>query len=802
MLDRGRIVVADDDPIIRALVTTQLTRSGATVIEALDGAEALAACRAGDVDLAIIDVEMPHLSGFEVLETLRADPATAGLPVLLLTAHTMVDDVAKGLGLGAHDYIRKPFDLLELQARVDSAILLNRRARQLAESENAFRGLFEGAHTAMAIVGPGGEVRRVNPAWAELLDRPIDQVKGLDTASLLHPDDAAAYRAMLAEMRAGPAHARLRVRLLRPSGEVRWSDVSSTLVRDHAGAPAHLYHVIVDVTDEVLANEALVASEHRYRHVVDLAAEGIWILDAQRTITFANEAIATMLGRSVSDLLGRRLEDLMDEDGWARAQEHRRRREAGISETVENSLVHADGHLVWVRVSATPILDQDGDLGSLAVLADVTAQREMERALAEREHRYATLVEHLPGSAVLVLDRDLRVVTAGGAALRDAGYQPAALVGVLLEDVLADPDFRFIRPMLINALSGRPSGTFEFAEVNGRVSLIDAMPLLSDRLGVDQILVAIRDVTALKQAEAALRAAEESSRAAFERAPVGMAVLTPAGLLDKVNNALVALLGHSRAHLIGRSDLDLTFAEDVESTAAALAQLASSELTTCSLEKRYIHADGHLVWVALSAASVRDGEGALSYLLAHYVDISDRKLAAARLEHLADHDPLTGLLNRRGFAEALARQSATVRRYGPTGAVLMLDLDNLKQLNDSAGHQAGDQLIVGVADLLRTALRETDVIARLGGDEFAVILSRAAAPDAEIVADRIVRTARESLSMAVDGPPRRYTVSVGIAMFDLPDAVGDTVVAHADSALYAAKRAGRDRYEFHSPKID
>jgi PAS domain S-box-containing protein len=256
----GRIVLADDDRTVRAMVTAQLTRAGATDIEAADGAEALAACRAADVELAILDIEMPELTGFEVLEALRADPATEALPVLLLTGHTLEGGAVKGLGLGAHDYIRKPFDLEELQARVDGAVLLGRRTRELADSEAAFRGLFEGSHTAMSIVGLDGGLRRVNEAWAELLGRPADSIGTLDTYSLAHPADRATYGQVLGEMRRrGVDHDRGRLRLLRPDGEVRWCDVSTTLVRDRTGAPAYLYRVMVDVTTEVHATEALAA---------------------------------------------------------------------------------------------------------------------------------------------------------------------------------------------------------------------------------------------------------------------------------------------------------------------------------------------------------------------------------------------------------------------------------------------------------------------------------------------------------------------------------------------------------------
>jgi diguanylate cyclase (GGDEF)-like protein/PAS domain S-box-containing protein len=357
--------------------------------------------------------------------------------------------------------------------------------------------------------------------------------------------------------------------------------------------------------------------------------------------------------------------DFLDDEARERARRDRERRLRGVTEVVENTLLHADGHQVWVRVNATPTRDEEGRInGSLAVLSDVTHQRAMERALAEREHRYALLVEHLPGSAVLVLDRDLRIVTAGGSAVHEFGHTAAGLVGRTVTDLVPAGDTAYLAPRLAAALAGGTSGTFEYRHSpSGRVLVIDAVPLTREGGRVGQILVAARDVTELKDAE-------------------------------------------------------------------------------------------------------------------------------SRLAHLADHDPLTGLLNRRGFTAALRRHAALVRRYGPDGALLMVDLDEFKRVNDTYGHQGGDEVIVAVAARLLHTLRDSDVAARLGGDEFAVLLTRGGQADAETVAGRIVRAAREG------SRDRAVTVSVGVALFD--GSPGEIVLGNADRAMYAAKAAGRDRWCVHA----
>jgi diguanylate cyclase (GGDEF)-like protein len=186
------------------------------------------------------------------------------------------------------------------------------------------------------------------------------------------------------------------------------------------------------------------------------------------------------------------------------------------------------------------------------------------------------------------------------------------------------------------------------------------------------------------------------------------------------------------------------------------------------------------------------------YATTHVQDISERKKLAERLTYQVDHDFLTGLSNRRRFEQELARETRRSSRYGSGCALLLIDLDHFKDVNDALGHRAGDDLLKDVALALRRRMRQTDVLARVGGDEFAVLLPQTGEEEARIVAAGIVDTLRQRLA-AVGGPSIAVTASVGVALFDgLPP---EEVLARADLAMYDAKAAGRGRFAAPTPQL-
>ena len=302
--------------------------------------------------------------------------------------------------------------------------------------------------------------------------------------------------------------------------------------------------------------------------------------------------------------------------------------------------------------------------------------------------------------------------------------------------------------------------------------------------------------TQFRELEQSLREARERFESAFRNAPIGMALIDMDGGWLQVNNALCRITGFTEA-ILKRTPLQaITHHEDIEVDAEERIDLLSGKIPNYQVEKRYLHAWGHYVWVLLTVSLVRDQAGNALYAITQVQDISERKELAGRLEYQVDHDILTGLFNRRYLEQQLAHETARAARYGAPGALLVIDLDHFKDVNHTFGHVAGDDVLKGIASVLKSRLRETDLVARIGGDEFALLLPEADADRAQIVADELVKCLDRTMVVAVDRSTH-ITASIGVALFDHLNAT--ELLAYADLAMYGAKKAGRNRFALYRP---
>jgi diguanylate cyclase (GGDEF)-like protein/PAS domain S-box-containing protein len=306
-----------------------------------------------------------------------------------------------------------------------------------------------------------------------------------------------------------------------------------------------------------------------------------------------------------------------------------------------------------------------------------------------------------------------------------------------------------------------------------------------------------RDATERRRAEQAVMRLMQEREAILDSVPEGILGVDPRGTISFANSAATRILDLPTASVVGRPLLELLRGEGDEG-GTRRSGLRTLEATlrrghAGRGELDYERADGQIVPLEFLSTSIQDGE-LLGGMVVSFRDVGERRRLEQELQHQADHDPLTDLLNRRAFERELGRELALTSRYRTPTAVMLLDVDGLKQVNDAFGHLAGDELLRNVGLVLRSRLRRTDSAARLGGDEFGVLLPRAGEQAARTVAEQILAVLGRH-HVAAGGRGGFVSISIGVALVSLGGLSVEDVFRAADSALYRAKEAGGGRID-------
>jgi diguanylate cyclase (GGDEF)-like protein/PAS domain S-box-containing protein len=736
---------------------------------------------------------MPRALLLPLVATIAARGAHSGawssefaLCLLSLAALGVIAVLIAG-GVAASDRNEELRDALERESRAA-------RRRFTTLTSRAPIGIFE--------TNAEGRTTYANDALLEIVGLDLDSVLDGGIADALHPDDREDVLRGWRELAGQRRHFAGEYRFRRPSGDVRWVVARGTPLTEEDGRVTGHVCSLLDVTERHLA-------DLRTRAVVDRIAEAISVIGPDGVHLQVNAAAQAILDDLRERFEQRPLSDVtwgaLRPDGTTVANELlpaevTRRTGREIDEELLG-FPGARGDVRWLRISTRRLSGDRPPYGVIVSFTDVTQQRETASRLQEAEERYQTVVSALHEGVIMYS-------TSGE--LMASNPRAQELLGLSEEQMLGrtprDPRWRAIRedgspwgedvPTFRALRTGRP----QLGEVVGvhtpegdvRWLQTNATPLRDGKGQISGVASSFVDITEQRARERALAAAEERFRTLFEAAPVGMSLTNLTGTKIAVNPALARILGRSVESLVGLPIDEHIHPDDRAASLAAFARLVFGEQRSYRAEERVLDGAGEPVWVQLDATLLRDADGAPAAVLRQIQDISERRRHEAQLQHLAHHDALTGLLNRRGFGVELDRHGSHAERYGADGALLVFDLDNFKLVNDRFGHKAGDELIAAVAGIMRRRLRTTDVLARLGGDEFAALIPHGGIEEAQVVADALLEEIRRGPLVPGGTGDVRVTASIGIATFEGRTGAADILV-DADLAMYEAKRGGRDR---------
>ena len=382
----------------------------------------------------------------------------------------------------------------------------------------------------------------------------------------------------------------------------------------------------------------------------------------------------------------------------------------------------------------------------------------------------------------------LRFLAVNDAAVAAYGWSRRELLTKSVNDI-RDSD----QPLRLVRRSGPPATAWRHRRRDGSVFEVEVTTSPMTVAGRPALLALARDVTEERALTAALHYSEERFRTVFAHAPLAQMTISLDGRLTQVNAAFCAMSGLGDYDLLGTRFADLL--SNGANFEANLARAARQEVEVFELEDTLLREGRRGVDVEITAATVRDSDGSLQYVVAMMNDVTESRRAQKFLAERVHRDPLTGLPNRLLFLERLDKALRRSEQEGGSVAVLFIDLDRFKQVNDTLGHAAGDQVLLAVTGRLRNAVKESDTIARFGGDEFTVMCERVPGPtEAMNIGLRILEALGAPIRL--DDEDRVFSVSIGVAVAGADDHVtGDFLVQGADSAMSRAKQNGRNRCE-------
>ncbi|MEQ9004969.1 MAG: EAL domain-containing protein [Pseudomonadales bacterium] len=545
-------------------------------------------------------------------------------------------------------------------------------------------------------------------------------------------------------------------------------------------------------------------SDDRFSRVFHSSPDAILIVrNRDAVIIDFNEGFTRLLGYTREAAIGR---TEMDLHLWAEPEARRgllgTLRSQRNATDVEARLRTASGSTVPVEISLRYI-ELDGELCVLCIGRDISKRLQAESAARSSEEKFSRVFSQSPDGIVILRASDLVIRDANLAFVRGSGYSADELIGQPIQVFRPALDNQALEQTLATlAREGHISNReMQFRVKNGHELTALISGTLTEFDGEQCLLCIIKDITELRRAQEQLQRSEERFRGAFENAPIGILLLDTQGHIFQANRFATELL-HYRDQALNSTHISrLVPADERADLKEQLERLMRGSEPTLRNERRMLCGDGLEIWTNCHMVLQQTPDGEPLYCIMQIADITEMKTSQRKMERLAFYDTLTELANRRLFNDRLQQAVEHCRRHKERAALLYLDLDQFKRVNDTLGHESGDALLREVADRLLNCVRKEDTVGRPGGDEFTILLYDVEAPDhAGQVAEKILRELQRPISLS--GHQLVVTTSIGITVIPDDGTEPAALLKNADLAMYRAKEKGRNNYQFYSEELN
>lgn len=712
----------------------------------------------------------------------------------------------ESLNFGASHYCQpEQIDYQTLQKICSSIVQQKRDREQNQPATEIFPQLFDSIAVGIyQAAWKTGEILRSNRKYQQILGYSLGTVHQPTWQTLIHPQDLPQKRDKINHLATGESSSFCQEqRYFHSNGTYihLWETVS--LLRDSQGNPHSLVFTIEPMATESESSIQLSQLAQHLRWVI--LQYQTWGNQLDGRFTYISSGIRQLYELEPEAIIAnpRLISSCMQPEDWPPFQ-------ASLRTAIANKqkwshqwrIVTPSEKVKWVEGMTIPRPQANGSCLWDGFLFDISDRKKAEAALTLKERKFQNLTERSP-NIIARFDTRRRYVYVNPAIETMTGKPPEHFLRKTnLEADLPSP----LANTLDNVITGVfATGEEQFSEFELQSPLekkqyqAHFFPETNKNNVVKFVMAVIYDITTLRSSFFALQESESRFRAIFEQAAVGIYQVNASGQYIQANRGFCAIVGYSKDELRQMTFYDLIHSEDVEQTVANFQRLWSGQIDSYQMEKRYRVKNGSIRWVNITVSLVRDAKGIPLYDVGVVEDISDRKQAEARLNYNAFYDYLTGLPNRALFRDRLQVALDCIQRQQETiFALLLLDLDRFKLINDSLGHQAGDDFLRQIAARLKHCLRNNDTIARLGGDEFAILLwDIDSLADAIDVANRLQACLHHNLQ--IRGYDVSSSASIGITLSQhpltkTPYARTEDMMRDVDIAMYRAKHSGKANY--------